>query len=461
MDFYTATFAMLTALTGFLELSKRSEDKLISQPEFRKFRFNYVVVYSMMMAGDWLQGPYVYALYQHYGFARGDIGRLFIAGFGSSLFFGTIVGSLADKHGRKLAALTYCVVYILSCVTKHWNDYHVLLIGRVLGGIATSLLWSAFESWLVSEHLNRGFDPEWLGSTFSKAVYIGNGLMAILSGLAANFLVENVGAGFVSPFDAASVVLILGGAMISATWPENYGDGASQGGVFSQLRSAMKLIASDRRILLLGAIQGLFEGSMYTFIFLWTPALSPNDEHIPHGLIFATFMVACMAGSALAGVFMAKGMLPEHYMQWGFVMASMALFVPVAIHAYGQAGFVRGGVSAEAQIQMVAFCMFEAVIGLFWPSMMKMRSQYVPNEKLSTIINCFRIPVNLFVCLVLYEVSDTHLEMVFCVCASLLLICAVLQRALAHTASLSPDAVKSALRRATKFEALSAGKVSA
>ena len=77
----------------------------------------------------------------------------------------------------------------------------------------------------------------------------------------------------------------------------------------------------DRRILLLGAIQGLFEGSMYTFIFLWTPALSPNDEHIPHGLIFATFMVACMAGSALAGILMAKGMLPEYYMQVGHGMA--------------------------------------------------------------------------------------------------------------------------------------------
>lgn len=39
----------------------------------------------------------MYALYQHYGFGRGDIGRLFIAGFGSSMIFGTIVGSLADK----------------------------------------------------------------------------------------------------------------------------------------------------------------------------------------------------------------------------------------------------------------------------------------------------------------------------------------------------------------------------
>lgn len=48
-------------------------------------------------AGDWLQGPYVYALYEHYGFSRGEIGRLFIAGFGSSMVFGTAMGTLADK----------------------------------------------------------------------------------------------------------------------------------------------------------------------------------------------------------------------------------------------------------------------------------------------------------------------------------------------------------------------------
>lgn len=49
-------------------------------------------------AGDWLQGPYVYALYQHYGYQVHDIGRLFIAGFGSSMVFGTVAGSLADKQ---------------------------------------------------------------------------------------------------------------------------------------------------------------------------------------------------------------------------------------------------------------------------------------------------------------------------------------------------------------------------
>ena len=48
-------------------------------------------------AGDWLQGPFVYALYQYYDFDRAAIGQLFIAGFGSSMIIGTLVGSLADR----------------------------------------------------------------------------------------------------------------------------------------------------------------------------------------------------------------------------------------------------------------------------------------------------------------------------------------------------------------------------
>lgn len=48
--------------------------------------------------------------------------------------------------------MTYCITYILSCITKHSPQFKILMIGRILGGIATSLLFSAFESWLVAEH---------------------------------------------------------------------------------------------------------------------------------------------------------------------------------------------------------------------------------------------------------------------------------------------------------------------
>ena len=87
---------------------------------------------------------------------------------------------------------------------------------------------------------------------------------------------------------------------------------------------------SDEKIALLGAIQSLFEGSMYTFVFLWTPALSPNDEDIPHGFIFATFMLASMLGSSIASRLLARNTVKvESYMQIVFVISSASLLLPI------------------------------------------------------------------------------------------------------------------------------------
>lgn len=435
--FYIGIFVLGAFLAGYFEFSEkifgrsdsRSKD-VASAPftrDFLQFRNNYLVVYSMMMAGDWLQGPYVYALYEAYGFGRGDIGRLFIAGFGSSMIFGTIVGGLADNHGRKKAALTYVGTYAFGCFTKHFNMFWVLFVGRIFCGVATSLLYSAFESWLVAEHFRRKFDSEWLGNTFSQAVFLGNGLMAIVSGLFAQSLVDWFDLGPVAPFDAAATVLTIGGVIIYFTWPENYGDSSVKtlnDSQFDNFKKAAQVIMSDTKIALLGAMQALFEGSMYTFVFLWTPALSPNGEHIPHGMIFACFMVSSMVGSAFTGRLMERGIMrPEQYMQIVFALASACLLVPVMVGGGDGDIAEHGGISFSGKVQLVAFCAFEGLVGIFWPSMMTLRSQHVPEDIRSTIINFFRIPLNLFVCVVLYNVSVLPLSTMFSMCSFFLFMC--------------------------------------
>lgn len=65
-------------------------------PQLRSFQSLYFLVYILANASDWLQGPYVYALYEHYGHDKNAIAVLYIAGFVSSMLFGTFMGSLAD-----------------------------------------------------------------------------------------------------------------------------------------------------------------------------------------------------------------------------------------------------------------------------------------------------------------------------------------------------------------------------
>ncbi|KAL5707790.1 hypothetical protein ACHQM5_018651 [Ranunculus cassubicifolius] len=430
--FYFLVFGGLSLIVAALELSKSNKDRINTSTVFNSFKNNYVVVYSLMMAGDWLQGPYVYYLYSTYGFGKGDIGRLFIAGFGSSMLFGTIVGSLADKTGRKRACVTYCITYILSCATKHSPQYKILMVGRILGGIATSLLFSSFESWLVAEHNKRNFEQQWLSITFSKAIFFGNGLVAILAGLFGNVLADTLGFGPVAPFDAAAVFLAIGMAIILSSWNENFGDPSESKDLLTQFKGAAIAIASDEKIALLGAIQSLFEGSMYTFVFLWTPALSPNDEDIPHGFIFATFMLSSMLGSSLASRLLARATIKvESYMQVVFAVSAGTFLLPIITSYLVAPSKVKGGgISFAGCVQVLGFCTFESCVGIFWPSIMKMRSQYIPEEARSTIMNFFRIPLNIFVCIVLYNVNAFPITVMFGMCSIFLFMAAILQRRL-------------------------------
>lgn len=76
------------------------------------------------------------------------------------------------------------ILIYMYCNIRHFKVFSILIIGRLLGGVATSLLFSVFDAWMVSEHNKRGYDPEWLSETFSSASF-GNSVVAILAGIVA------------------------------------------------------------------------------------------------------------------------------------------------------------------------------------------------------------------------------------------------------------------------------------
>ena len=147
--------------------------------EFRWFQLQYLSVYLIIMLADWLQGTNMYTLYSSYGV---DVGTLFLTGFLSSAVFGTFLGIYVDRWGRKLGCVIFCVLEIVINLLEHIPSMPALMVGRVLGGMSTSLLFSAFESWMVSEHRKRGFSEELLSSTFAISSW-GNGVVAIMAGV--------------------------------------------------------------------------------------------------------------------------------------------------------------------------------------------------------------------------------------------------------------------------------------
>ena len=319
----------------YAERGKRSE--------FLSFQRWFLLTYILMATADWLQGAYVYRLYSYYGFSRAENGYLFIAGYGSSLVIGTWVGPLADRGGRRLCCVLYGISYIIACWTKFYNNYAILMLGRVISGVSTSILCSGFESWMASEHQSRGFDPRWIGETFSHMCTL-NGLAAIASGIVAEYAVALYGGHPVAPFGLAAVFLAVGTLLIMLQWRENYGgdcpnNEADEGGeqqqrrsskrsffwgVVGPLASAGRLVLFDPQIRLVGLLQSLYEGCMYTFVFMWSPALEqaavvaleklhPTESDggsaalgviagtIPYGIVFASFMLGSSLGGTLFG----------------------------------------------------------------------------------------------------------------------------------------------------------------
>ena len=69
----------------FNHLAKRTDQQRqsVSNLNFIKFQRSFFFVFFLALLGDWLQGPYVYKLYNYYGYQEHQIATLYVAGFAS------------------------------------------------------------------------------------------------------------------------------------------------------------------------------------------------------------------------------------------------------------------------------------------------------------------------------------------------------------------------------------------
>ena len=155
---------------------------------FQRLRRRYNAVYALGTFGDWIQGAYLYALYREHGFEMADIGYIFVLGYFASATLGTYVASLGDEHGHRKLVMLYGVSYGIACVAMRWSNLAVLLVSRVLSGVAYSLLFSSFESWAITEADRVRVDRRYLVQLFSAATFF-NAVSAVAAGIAGNAVV--------------------------------------------------------------------------------------------------------------------------------------------------------------------------------------------------------------------------------------------------------------------------------
>lgn len=162
----------------------------------------------------------MYSLYRNnYGLSDPAIASLFATGFLCSGISAMFVGSLADRFGRKKACLAYCAIYSASCIiTTMFRQYRILLMGRALGGLGTTLLFTVFETWMIAEYNRLDFAKSACSlSSIYGMMTAANGLVAISSGLIAQLLVGWSGTEK-APFFASMAFLTFAFCMIAEFW---------------------------------------------------------------------------------------------------------------------------------------------------------------------------------------------------------------------------------------------------
>lgn len=146
------------------------------------------------------------------------VALLYATGFVSAALSAAFAGQLADKFGRKKACLIYCATYTTCCLSMLSDNLYILLLGKVLGGLSTTLLYSSFDAWMITEYHHRNLEAKGLSlATLYGWLTSLNSGVAITTGILGELLVSSTGTR-VSPFLLASLVFLVAAGWISTTW---------------------------------------------------------------------------------------------------------------------------------------------------------------------------------------------------------------------------------------------------
>lgn len=98
------------------------------------------------------------------------------------------------------------------------DNVYILLAGKWCGGVSTTLLYSVFDAWMITEYHQRGLEAKGLslGTVYGWLTSL-NSVVAITTGVVGEMLVSCTG-DKVSPFMLATFIFVLTAMWISSTW---------------------------------------------------------------------------------------------------------------------------------------------------------------------------------------------------------------------------------------------------
>ena len=360
--------------------------------------FRYLTGYITARASMWAKSPYMYMLYSTvHGFTVGEIGILYAIDASSALIFGPLIGSLSDVYGRKKFAVLYNILVIINLSLRITGIRDLAYVAQMLTGMGASILNTSYEAWIVFE-ANKEFGnyneekDKFLKKLFKSQSIIDSSVSIIISGICALAFKYY---GILAPIFISMSLCLTSAIIISITWDENK-PASTKSNAWSIYGEALQEL-KKREILTIGIIESIYQAVLNVFIFAWTPLLQLTAENgvFNPGMAFINFVLMIILGTKIYEIFIInlKGNL--------YHSVSLCIIVEICAFAtiYLEDSFL---------IRFVFCAIINGTCGFYQPANSIIKAKILPEKYRTTLMSIFRIPLNVYVIIILIYIKQMN-----------------------------------------------------
>ena len=357
-----------------------------------KLKTDYLLAYLLARAAMWAKAPYIYTLFMSvHKFSFVEIGRLYLVDAVSALIFGPITGQLADKYGRKKFCRFYNYSVLINIILRLLGDRLTAYLAQIVTGFGSGLINTTFEAWVVSES-----DREFMGYSkeaerFRRKLFVKANLydeiisilILIICAVVYSYL------GIYAPFVISFTFSLLSLLVIAKNWKENALSKSET--IMAQMKGALREFKKGE-VLGIGLIEGIVMACLNMFLFSWTPILKQSTSGgMNPGFIFTSMVLTMIVGTKLC-----KLLIVYLYCDY-FISITGCLFLQgiFLILTYYKDSFLE---------RLIFLCAFDGLIGFYNPVNSVLKSKILVEKYRALLMNLFRVPLNIYVIIVLLTI---------------------------------------------------------
>ena len=367
------------------------EDSLRNAKDSLKSR--YIIAFILTRSAMWAKAPYLYTLFMTvHKFSMSEIGILYFIDAIAALIFGPLTGRWADTHGRKLFCHCYNWSIILNLLLRMEGHRVTAYIAQVVTGFGAGLICTTFEAWVVDEAAKifdeAGYKEE--KERFLKRLFKNTNVYDAVTSIVTSAVCAVIYSiyGIYAPFWISIFLSFAAFVVIAYLWDENAPAKGKEGNAWGQFMEAGKELRK-MDVLCVGLMEGLAMGILNIYLFSWTPILKMSTK----GGMNAGFIYTCMVLTMIIGTKTYEVLIVNLNFDY-YCSLTGCLFVQALLLflIYWKNSFTA---------RLIFFSLLNGSTGFYNPLNSIVKSEILIQKYRALLMNIFRIPLNIYVIVVL------------------------------------------------------------